>query len=63
MYAGGRGALQDYVQALKWYDHAAVRGDKLETKIRDIIARRMTPSQIDEAQRLAREWLAKRGKK
>ena len=63
MYGEGQGVPQDYIQAHKWYNLAASRGDKPAANNRDITAKRMTPTQIAEAQRLAREWMAKFGKK
>ena len=61
MYADGIGVPVDYVQAHLWLSLAASR---LETsgvrdhavRNRDRIVRHMTPAQIAEAQRLAREW-------
>ena len=58
MYFLGRGVLQDYVQAHMWLNLSAAHGDKNAPKDRDRVARRMTPAQIAEAQRLAREWMA-----
>jgi TPR repeat protein len=59
MYGKGQGVLQDYVQAHKWYNLAAVRGDKMAVKNRNIVAKLMTPTQVAEAQRLARAWRPK----
>jgi TPR repeat protein len=66
MYANGQGVPQDYVQAYKWSNLAVARFSASETeyreravKNRDRIAAKMTPAQIAEAQRLAREWKAK----
>ena len=61
MYDQGLGVLQDYVQAHKWYNLAAARADEGYTRDsfiwgRDLLAAIMTPAQIAEAQRLAREW-------
>ena len=60
MYAEGRGAPQDYVQAHKWMNLAASRqtGEdrKLSFNNRDALETLMTPAQVAEAQRLAREW-------
>ena len=56
---------QDYVQAHMWFNLAASRlppgtnRDKA-VKNRDIVAAKMTPAQIAEAQRLAREWKPKK---
>ncbi len=67
MYLFGEGVPQDYVQAHMWYTLAASRhppgkGRDLTVKNRDILAAKMTPAQIAEAQRLAREWKEKHGK-
>ncbi len=56
MYYDGQGVSQDYVQAHMWSNLAAAKGDKTATKNRDIIAGVMTPTQLAEAQRLARAW-------
>ena len=61
-YDGGNGVPQDYVQAHKWVNLAAsreslMRADRVER--RDAVAAKMTPEQIAEAQRLAREWKPK----
>ncbi|MFQ5564708.1 MAG: sel1 repeat family protein, partial [Parvularculaceae bacterium] len=59
----GRGVPQDFVEAHKWFNLAASRasGDIRETaaKNRDIMAAKMTPEQIAEAQKQAREWVRK----
>lgn len=55
-YAYGNGVPQDYVQAYMWSNLAATRGSKPASDDRDILAQRMTPAQIAEAQKLAREW-------
>ena len=56
---GGRGVFQDNVQAHMWYSLAASRGHPSAYRGRDNFAGRMTPAQIAEAQRLAREWMAR----
>ncbi len=57
MYVYGNGeGVQDYVQAHMWWNLAAVSGDEDAIKNRDIVAKKMTPAQIAEAQKLAREW-------
>ncbi len=57
-YSNGKGVTQDYVQAHMWFSLAAAQGNKTAGKNRDLIAERMTPAQIGEAQKLAREWHA-----
>jgi len=59
MYHFGQGVLQDDVLAHKWADLAASQGGEDAVKIRDAVARSMTPQQIAVAQRLAREWKPK----
>ena len=58
MYDYGYGVPQDYVQAHMWLNLAAAQGDEQAAEFRDIVAAKMTPAKIEEAQRLAREWLA-----
>jgi hypothetical protein len=67
MYAFGRGVPQDYVLAHMWNNLAASRYpaseiDKRKKAIhnRDLVASKMTPAQIAEAQKLAREWKPKK---
>ena len=65
MYVGGLGVPQDYVQAHMWLDLAASRyppGEDRDraVKNRDIYAKMMTPAEISEAQKLAREWKPKK---
>ncbi len=57
MYANGQGVIQDDVMAHMYWNVAAVSGDKAAAKNRGIIAKRMTPSQLEKAQDLAREWM------
>ena len=64
-YEEGNGVPQDFIQAHKWYNLAASRYQPGEdrdrsAKWRDDIAARMTPAQIAEALRLAREWKPKK---
>jgi TPR repeat protein len=60
-YVYGEGVPQDYVEAHKWMNlataraEAELRGDI--AKGRDSLAKSMTPEQIAQAQKLAREWL------
>src|SRR5215510_1422578 len=59
MYARGQGVLQDFIQAHMWYNLSAAHGENRSAEARDALAQRMTPAQIAEAQRLAREWKPK----
>ncbi len=58
-YANGDGVPQDYVQAHMWFSLAGAQGRNQAAKNRDIVAKSMTPAQIAEAQKLAREWKPK----
>ena len=62
MYAKGEGVPQDYVEAHMWLNLAASRssGEQRERTVttRDAMAERMTPADLSEAQRRAREWHA-----
>ena len=59
MYDNGQGVLQDNVHVHMWYNISAYNGDIKASENRDLIAKRMTPSQIEKAQTLARACLAK----
>jgi TPR repeat protein len=64
MFEFGRGVPQDNVQAHMWFDLAASRPADSSThdlarQYRDELGAKMTPAQIAEAQRLAREWVPK----
>jgi len=57
MYAMGRGVQDDYVQAYLWFSLAAAQGHDSARNFRDnVLAEWITPAQLAEAQRLAREW-------
>ncbi len=63
-YALGQGVPEDYVQAHKWFNLAAAKATDADVrdgalKYRDIVAAKMTPAQIAEAQRLASAWKVK----
>jgi TPR repeat protein len=66
-YAEGRTVPQDYVRAHKWFNLAGSSAAASEEALRDRairarerVAAAMTPEQIAEAQRLAREWESSR---
>jgi TPR repeat protein len=62
-YERGRGVPQDYVLAHKWQNLAASQGHENAIRDRNIVATKMTPAQIAEAQKLAREWFERRNRK
>jgi len=69
MYAIGKGVPQDYVLAYMWLNLASTRDSAWEKGKRDKaeenrknLASKLTPAQIAEAQKLAREWKPKKEK-
>ena len=58
-YDNGLGVPQDHVSAYMWFSLSASQGKEGAATFRDLIARLMTPAQIAEAQKLAREWKPK----
>jgi uncharacterized protein len=56
-HATGVGAEVDYVEAHKWFNIAALRGDQEAKQRRQELTTMMTQSQVSAAQRAAREWL------
>jgi TPR repeat protein len=58
MYFVGMRVTRDYIKALKWLNIASSLGVDVAPKYSDIVAVRMSPVQITEAQYLADEWLA-----
>ncbi len=65
MYGKGLGVPQDEAQAHMWLNLAASRfppGEDRDraVKSRESIAKRMTPAQISDTHKLAREWRPKK---
>ena len=61
-YYEGQGVIQDDVYAHMWFNIAAASGDKEASKNRDIVAKELTPTQIEKAEKLASECVAKKYK-
>jgi S1-C subfamily serine protease len=59
MYGLGKGVPQDYVEAYKWDNLAAAQNETNAIHNRDNISESMTASQIDQGQRLSREFVAR----
>lgn len=59
MYYDGKGVPPNYLQAHMWFNLAGAAGNDEAVKRRNMVAKKMTPAQIAEAQRLAREWMQK----
>jgi TPR repeat protein len=55
-HVGQGGRPQDFVQAHMWYNLAAAQGVKNARQLRDHVSSLMSPTQVDAAQQLAREW-------
>lgn len=59
MYCSGREVDLDLIEAHKWFNLAALRGNAEARRYRQEISREMTNSDIGQAQRRAREWLSR----
>jgi len=57
IYSSGRDVDEDLVEAHKWFNLAAMRGQREARSYRMEIAQEMTRAEIAIAQRRAREWL------
>ena len=62
MYATGQGVIRDWVFAHMWGNLAASNGNEGGGKLRDAAATKMTPSQLEKAQDLARKCVPKKYK-
>ena len=56
MYAMDEGTLKDDVLAQVWFTLAAAQGEKDAIDLRDRLATKITPAQMEVAQKLVREW-------
>ena len=59
MYCSGREVDLSFVDAHKWFNLAALRGNDEARRYRLELSREMSKAQIAQAQRLAREWLTR----
>jgi len=59
MYCVGRDVELDLVEAHKWFNLAAMRGNEDARRYRFEISREMSKVEISRAQRRAREWIAR----
>jgi TPR repeat protein len=57
MYSVGRSVPVDLVSAHKWFNIAALRGNRDAIRLRREVADQMSESEISAAQRAARAWL------
>ena len=56
MYATGQGVKRDYMLAYKWLNLCAAAGTENCAEHRDWVAKKLKKSQLEAAQRMAREW-------
>ena len=60
MYKTGEGVNKNNQKAAKWFQRAADQGHKDVTKFKNLLAKQMSLSQIQKAQRLATEFKPKK---
>jgi uncharacterized protein len=60
MYLNGQGVPQDYVSAHMWWNLSGVNGKKNAVKNRNLVEKKMSKTQIEKAQEMARNWKPKR---
>ncbi len=60
MYNRGQGVMPNVIQAYMWILLATGEGIQSAVKVQEIMMKEMTPAQIMEAERLAREWKPKK---
>ena len=58
MYGTGKGVLQDNTMAHMWYNIGSVKGHEAGGRLRDKIAKKMTPEAVDKAQAMARKCMS-----
>lgn len=56
MYGVGKGVGRDYVQAYKWLSICAASGNNSCVQQRDLVGKKLKPSKLAEAQKLATDW-------
>ena len=57
LYSAGGEIPADYVEAHKWFNIAAAKGNQDAIRLRREIADQMSEPEISSAQRAARDWL------
>lgn len=58
IYSTGLGVEEDFVEAHKWFNLAALKGNEAAKEYRKNLADEMSSSEIAEAQKSARMWLS-----
>ncbi|WOC15187.1 sel1 repeat family protein [Pseudochrobactrum sp. MP213Fo] len=59
MYYAGRDCVADRIEAYKWFNIAAIRGDERALPMRSKLSALMSKSELVRALREAREWMAR----
>jgi uncharacterized protein len=59
-YSTGREGQVDLIEAHKWFNIAAARGDRMAAQHREELASEMSHAEIAAALRAAREWISAR---
>ncbi|HMN39131.1 MAG TPA: sel1 repeat family protein [Hyphomicrobium sp.] len=57
IYSTGRDGAADLVEAHKWFNLAAMRGNEAAKRYRSELSREMSKADVARAQKRAREWL------
>jgi TPR repeat protein len=55
LYEYGRGVAQDYERAFMWFDISSASGKFFGVSRREMVAKKMTPEQIDDAKKLEQD--------
>ena len=58
-FSAGRGGQVDLIEAHKWFNIAATRGDRAAAQHRDELASEMNREEVAAALRAAREWITR----
>ena len=58
IYSTGNNGSVDMIQAHMWFNLAAARGSEPAKECRRELADQMSPTEVAQAQKLAREWLS-----
>lgn len=58
MFASGTGVDIDLIEAHKWFNLAALHGDQRAVADRAEVAAILSPQEVAQAQRMARQWLS-----
>jgi uncharacterized protein len=60
LYGAGKGVKRDYVEAYKWMNICAAKGNAGCLSQRDLIAKKLKPAQVVQAQRLSSQFAPKK---